>query len=85
MSYISDLTTEAQTTVVNAVREGVFTHEELVSLVKELLFTESVHSIEHSLNKMNLELSDLDARIFEKEFEDGAWHEHKDLMNKGLI
>ena len=40
MSRISDLTTEAQTTIVNAVRNDVFTNEELVSLVegvKELM------------------------------------------------
>ena len=85
MSHISDLTTEAQTTVVNAVREGVFTNEELVSLVEGLISTESVYGIEHSLEKMGLDLADLDHRVREQQFEDCTWYEHKDLMNKGVI
>ena len=85
MSHTSDLTAEAQATVLNAVREGVFTNNELVTLVEELLSTESVHGIECSLEKMGLDLTDLNHRVREQQFDDCAWYEHKDLMNKGVI
>lgn len=83
MSYISDLTTEAQATVVDAVCNGVFTNEELVALVKELISTENVHSIEYSLEKMGLDLADLNVRMsYNNEY---SLEESKDLMNKGLM
>jgi len=85
MSLISDYTKEAQTTVLNAVREGVLTNDELIELVKELLSTESVNSIEYGLGKMGLDLADLDHRVLEQQFEDCTWYEHKDLMNKGVV
>jgi len=85
MGLTSDHTKEAQTTVLNAVRDGVLTNDELVEFVKELLSTESVHSIEYGLGKMGLDLADLDHRVLEQQFEDCTWYEHKDLMNKGVV
>jgi len=85
MSYESELTAEAQSTVLNAVREGVFNNEELISLVEKLISAESVYGIEYSLEKMGLDLADLDHRVREQQVEDCAWYEYKDFMNKGVV